>query len=62
MSLEILNKLEKLYGRKPIKSDIWGRRPVLPVEVQRVVEQPQQIPPQRTPEVMKKHDKKDGKK
>jgi hypothetical protein len=59
---ELLKDLEKLYGWKINKSDVWGRRPALPVEVQRVVEQPQQVPPQRTPESQKHHITRDGKK
>lgn len=59
---EILQQLEKLYGKHGNKPDKFGRRPVTPVEVQRVIERPQSIPPVKTPEVLKRHIKRDGKK
>jgi len=60
MKNEILQQLEKLYGKKDSR-DQFGRRPATPNEIQRVVERPQVVPPVRKPEALKKHIKRDGK-
>jgi hypothetical protein len=30
-------KLESVYGKSPIKRDIWGKRPAMPKEIKAVI-------------------------